>query len=94
MHDIEIRNTLLNIVEELNSEIFELLEGTDLEYRTMLEYYDIGNIFGVKFLDNELFNCDNNAYEDHEGNCILNNEYFIDKIKHIVTNLNKLNLIK
>lgn len=94
MNDREIRKLLTDSVYSINDNIFELLENTDLEYYCMLEYYDTGNVYGITFLDISLFCSENDIYEDDEGNFIITEEYLKNKIKNIVNNLNKLNLIK
>lgn len=89
MNDREVRKLLLDIVSDLNLEIFEFLE-TNIEDQCVLEYYDIGNVYGVKFLGVTIFDCQDSVYEDSEGNCILNKEYFKTKMLNIITNLSKI----
>jgi len=94
MNDKEIRKLLTDSVYSINDNIFELLETTNLEYYCMLEYYDTGNVYSITFLDISLFCSENDIYEDDEGNFIITEEHLKNRIKNIVTNLNKLNLIK
>ena len=88
---MNIKPIILDIVDELNYEISILLENTEIGHSCYLTYYDIGNVFGVDFLDINLFDNQNDSYEDDEGNLIINKEYFKNKILNIINNLNKIN---
>lgn len=88
---MNIKNILLDIVDELNYEISILLENTEIKHSCYLTYHDTGNVFCVNFLDINLFDNQYDSYEDDEGNLIINKEYFKNKILNIIINLNKVN---